>query len=410
MKTVIRYVIDNFGYFFLLGRGEIRDFIFPGRHAPLFARRRSRFILSRVRMVSAVFAILTPMWIVVDWIGFPRDVAWIMSGARVLASLIFLFLAAMCRCTPTPRHSRIAIGLLFAIPTIFFLFSRWLLTDAHLNAVSSAMVAGYTFLPFVLVGGLSIFPLAALETLAFSLPILLLFTVSMLFSHSSLLPGFSDFAIVWLIALLAVVSSMASMSQLQLMKDLYQESSTDSLTGLLNRRSGEALLAILYAQSVRHQQKLTVAFLDLDNFKLVNDRYRHEAGDYLLGRVGEMLGHALRSGDAIIRWGGEEFLVVMPQISLWQAESRILTILRAHGLTLLRQDGKPVTFSIGMAERSDSNAQSWEQLVHLADERMYRSKKTGKNRITVAETAHPMAVQNVEILHAVSENDTQGEG
>ena len=382
MKRIPTFVLKNFSYFFMIGQGDLREFIFPANHPPLFARRRARFILSRVRMVAIVFAILTPMWIVVDWLGFPARVAGIMSIGRLVASLAFLVVALFCRCTPTLRHTHVALGFLFAIPTGFFLFSRWLLAGVHLNALSTAMAAGYTFLPFVLISGLSVFPLVAMETLMFSLPLLLAFAVSLAMRHTSLLPGFSDLAIIWLLGLLGMVSSMASISQLQLMKDLYQESSTDSLTGLLNRRSGEALLGILFAQSVRHQQALVVVFLDLDDFKQVNDRFGHEAGDQALGKVGEMLANTLRSGDALIRWGGEEFLVVMPQISLEQAGSRILDMLRQHGSTLLRPDGTPVTFSVGVAERSDSKVATWEALIRQADERMYRSKMAGKNRLT----------------------------
>lgn len=398
MRKLFAYALKNFSYFFMIGQGDWLEFIFPANHPPLFARRRARFILSRVRMVAMVFAVLTPMWIVVDWLGFPTRVAEIMSFARIAVSLAFLSLALFCRCTPTLRHTHVALAFLFAIPTVFFLFSRWLLTGLHLDALSTAMAAGYTFLPFVLISGLSVFPLVATETLMFSLPLLLAFTVSLAIRHSSLLPGFSDWAIVWLLGLLGMVSSMASMSQLQLMKSLYQESSTDSLTGLLNRRSGEALLGILFAQSLRHQQALTVAFMDLDNFKQVNDRFGHEAGDRALSNVGHMLARALRSGDAIIRWGGEEFLVVMPQISLHQAEARILTILREHGATLLRPDNSPVTFSIGMAERSEGNAGNWEQLVRLADERMYRSKMSGKNRLTDSSTRGGVVGNSIEIL------------
>ncbi len=399
MKRIPAFLLKNFSYFFMIGQGDLREFFFPANHPPLFARRRARFILSRVRMVAIVFAVLTPMWIVIDWLGFPAHVAGVMSIARLVASLAFLLLALFCHCTPTLRHTHLAMGFLFAIPTGFFLFSRWLLTGVHLNALSTAMAAGYTFLPFVLISGLSVFPLVAVETLMFSLPLLLAFAVSLVMRHTSLLPGFSDMAIIWLLGLLGMVSSMASINQLQLMKDLYQESSTDSLTGLLNRRSGEALLGILFAQSVRHQQRLVVAFLDLDNFKQVNDRFGHEAGDHTLGRVGEMLAHTLRSGDAVIRWGGEEFLVVMPQIGLEQAESRILAMLRQHGPTLLRPDGTPVTFSVGVAERSDSKVATWEALLRHADERMYRSKMSGKNRLTDTSGRGANAVQHsIEIL------------
>ena len=396
MKDSAAHVADRFRQFFLLSPGELRDLFSAADHPPLFARNRARFILSRVRMVAMLFAVLTPLWIVVDWLSFPERIALPISVARLLASFAFALLAILCRCQPTPRHSHLALGFLFAIPTLFFLISRMILAHAHLEAMGAAMAVGYAFLPFALVVGLSVFPLTTVETMAFSLPLLAVFMASLALQHQSLLPGLSDLAVLWLLALLAVVSSLASMSQLQLMKGLYQESSVDTLTGLLNRRSGETLLTILFAQAKRYQFELTVAFLDIDDFKWINDHVGHEAGDAVLAQVGTTLIHTVRGGDAIIRWGGDEFLVVMPHTSTEQAQARLLAILR--GGALQGQDGRRLTFSAGIAELAVDSATDWEYLVHLADERMYQSKRNGKNRMTAFSVFETNAEQGIMIL------------
>lgn len=207
-----------------------------------------------------------------------------------------------------------------------------------------------------------------------------MFLVSDSIHSLSILPGFDDLAVFWLLLLIAVVSSMASLSQLQLMKGLFQQSSLDSLTHLLNRRSGEQFLQLEMAQAKRHQFALSVAFLDLDDFKQINDRFGHEMGDKLLLHAAESLKFALRDSDALVRWGGEEFLVIMPFATASQASRRLDAISASR--ILQRPDGVPLTWSGGIAQwPRDAAANSWQELVTLADARMYRAKNQGKGRL-----------------------------
>lgn len=300
------------GQFFFVGPGELADFIHSRSHSPLFSRYRARFILSRVQMTAAVFAVLTPLWMVVDFATFPIRTAVSLAGGRILTSVAFGLLAFLCRCSPSVRHAKVAVGLLLAIPTFFFIFSRLLLAGVHFDALGQAMAAGYAFLPFVLLTGLALFPFVLTETLLFSLPMLSAFMLSELLHSQGLLPGMKDIAAFWLLLLITIVSSMASMSQLQLMKGLFQQSSLDPLTQLLNRRSGEQFLQLQMAQAQRQKFPISMVFLDLDDFKQVNDVFGHEAGDDILLYAAEQLKSALRDSDAVIRWGGEEFVLIMP--------------------------------------------------------------------------------------------------
>ena len=370
LKTALRQ-------FFLIGPGELFDFISSRHHTLLFSRYRARFILSRVRMMAAVFAILTPLWSIIDFAVFPMQLATFLAAGRLIISLAFALLTLLCRCTPTSGHARYAIGLTLTIPTVFFIYSRMLLAGEHLNAIGTAMSAGYAFLPFVLLTGLALFPLVALETLLYSAPLLAIFLISGGINDHSLLPGFDDLAVFWLLLLIAMVVSMASLSQLQLMKGLFQQSSHDPLTHLLNRRSGEQILQLQMAQAKRHGFPLSIAFLDLDNFKQINDRHGHEVGDKILVHIADGLKAAVRDSDALIRWGGEEFLLVMPFATVEQAAKRVQEIADSHGVR--RPDGSPLTWSVGVAQWPlDAAANSWQELLTLADARMYRAKSLGK--------------------------------
>lgn len=335
-------------------------------------------------MVAILFAILTPMWIVVDYLFFPFWIATVLASGRVLASIAFLLLALFCRHPSNIKHSLYAIGALFLIPTAFFVFSRILLAGLDLNTMAASMAAGYLFLPFVLVSGLALFPLTVVETSFFSLPLLCVFLISFIIQKHTIMPEINDLVIFWLLMLIAAIGNLASMSHFQFMKGLFEQSSFDALTGSLNRRTGEHYIALQIAQAQRKSLPLSIAFLDIDNFKNINDRFGHDVGDSVLTDVSRTLRGALRESDTIVRWGGEEFLLIIPFANSDQARRRIEDIL--HSRTLQLPDGNPITFSGGVAEYSrDGN--DWHQLVNLADTRMYEAKNKGKARIVSAPTS-----------------------
>jgi len=146
--------------------------------------------------------------------------------------------------------------------------------------------------------------MALLEILVFTLSLLTVFALPLwLREDPRILPELID------LALVASVAALAAMSQLQSMERLFVQSSTDPLTGLFNRRAGEELLTLLFAQAERHPHALSIAIPDLDNFKGVNDTWGHEVGDRVLQDVAQLLQSGVRVGDAVIRWGGEEFVV-----------------------------------------------------------------------------------------------------
>ena len=153
----------------------------------------------------------------------------------------------------------------------------------------------------------------------------------------------------------------------------------DELTSAGNRRLMEMELNELFSRPSHAGLPHAIAVLDLDHFKSVNDRYGHEEGDNTLRKATEQLRKVLRRGDILIRWGGEEFLVVMPGTDAAGARVAIER-LRAEGLGP-RPDGVQQTASIGIAERIADSTADWGDLVEKADQRMYVAKKSGKDRV-----------------------------
>jgi len=358
---------------------EIVDILIPNRQSAFVQRRRALLILSRVRLVAFTFAILTPLWIPVDLMIFERALGMYLAALRVLASIAFVLLGLSYRGADSISMARWGLVWLLSIPTVFFLISHPLLAQfAITDPAQQVIAAGYAFLPFVMVAGLSVFPITALEGAALSTPLLLAYLLTGILGYQ-LLPFASHLGAQWLLLLLATVSTLAGMSQLHFMSQLVDQSSHDGLTRAYNRRVGEEIVAQQFLTAVRSSGPLSLAFVDLDNFKSINDRYGHEEGDNTLRNASAALRKVLRRGDVLVRWGGEEFLALMPNTDAEGARIA-LARLREAGLGL-RPDGTPVTASIGVAERVVDGASQWSELVEKADQRMYMAKQSGKDKI-----------------------------
>jgi diguanylate cyclase (GGDEF)-like protein len=123
---------------------------------------------------------------------------------------------------------------------------------------------------------------------------------------------------------------------------------------------------------------LSLLYFDLDHFKAVNDQFGHEVGDEVLKSAGRMLNKAVRKGDSVIRWGGEEFIVILPTADPREA-NEVINRIMALGLGET-PDQKAVTASIGVAEVLADEIKDWKTQVELADHRMYMAKSNGRAR------------------------------
>ena len=160
-------------------------------------------------------------------------------------------------------------------------------------------------------------------------------------------------------------------------------SRTDPLTGLHNRRHVEELLTAAVSAARRHQRPLSVLFIDIDSFKRINDQWGYEAGDDVLRAVGHLVRAVLRAEDVVGRWGGEEFVAVLPTTDLPSAvvvAERIRAGVACHAG---RIDGRQmdVTVSVGCAAGGGEAA----ELIRQASGALRRAKRAGKNRVVVAD-------------------------
>lgn len=153
---------------------------------------------------------------------------------------------------------------------------------------------------------------------------------------------------------------------------------TDELTDLSNRRAGEQAIARETARSRRTGMPLSFALFDVDHFKLVNDTHGHATGDRVLREVARFLSAFLRRGDIAVRWGGEEFLVILAGEPIEAA--RLFAERVRKAIELLRvAEVEPITISAGVSQvLEDEDA---DQALRRADENLYEAKRTGRNRV-----------------------------
>ncbi|WP_025916572.1 diguanylate cyclase [Herminiimonas sp. CN] len=361
-----------------LKHAELSWLAFPHQHLSLLTRRRATMVVNRVRLFAFLFAVLTPLWSLVDLVVFPFPLWLNLALMRLLTCAAFATLLLYYRPNGNLFDAYRAMALLFAIPTVFYVASSTVLGHYQLHGISAAIGAGYAFLPFVLLAGLAIFPLSLLENLIIASPILIAQAIAGSLRWTTLdWPSFAG--AFWLLVLITSVSTLAGMSQLAFMIALVRQAIRDPLTGVFSRSSGEEVLELQFTIASRSNAALSVAFIDLDHFKNINDKFGHEAGDRALRDMTGNVSSNLRRGDLLARWGGEEFLLIMPDTDLSQAEAALLR-LRSIGFGL-RPDNTPLTASIGIAERSADSAADWKALIDLADQRMYLAKQNGRDRI-----------------------------
>jgi two-component system cell cycle response regulator len=178
----------------------------------------------------------------------------------------------------------------------------------------------------------------------------------------------------------AVVLSYAIVRRAQ---RLLQLAAHDRLTGIYNRGQFDLALAFELERARRYGHPLSIAVLDLDHFKRVNDTFGHAAGDRVLIGVAQRLVAGMRSTDVVARYGGEEFALIFPQTDRYAAATRV-EALRAQiaALPLTLADGRDIaiTFSAGIAE-SPSDATEAAELLDRADRRLLAAKRAGRDRV-----------------------------
>lgn len=345
-------------------RCRYRDFLYTPRHAEILHLRRKESIQLTARFAAIfVFALLI---IIPVWDG--------VYDARMWGSQTFmmrLLVAGVSLAVIFNRAVSARMRRHFPYLPMFMLLLAVCLLSLLAPAdplATQRMFSTHSFLLLGLVLMIAIMPLTLVEAGILSLPIMVLLGIA---SQVTLATGFV--ALEMILAVLLPLAIMSSLVQFYRTIVAAQEVAFDPLTGCFTRAFGLEMMRVTFDNAVRKNVPYTVAFIDLDDFKQINDRNGHDYGDRILAEVGRSLISRFRLSDMVVRWGGEEFLVLLPEVDSKHAES-ILKRVMTPGLASLGA-GKVQRGSVGVAERLEDAIAMPQNLIDLADQRMYDAKR-----------------------------------
>jgi diguanylate cyclase (GGDEF)-like protein len=187
--------------------------------------------------------------------------------------------------------------------------------------------------------------------------------------------------------IMMLTASTLSLALVSRSQKLLHMATSDHLTGLFNRGYVDDRFAIELARARRYGQRLSIAVIDADRFKSLNDTHGHSAGDAVLRTIGSLLRETFRQSDTAGRYGGEEFVVILPETDLEAAQRKVERLreqVAGTPITLATRGEKiQMTISAGLASYPEDGEDAAE-LLALADERMFQAKREGRNRVVAS--------------------------
>ena len=193
---------------------------------------------------------------------------------------------------------------------------------------------------------------------------------------------------------------------LETQRELQRQALTDPLTHIMNRRAILGRLTEEMARAPRQGLPLSIGVMDIDHFKLVNDRYGHAGGDSVLQKVVERSLRALRAYDALGRIGGEEFLIVMPGVGARDASIVLERIRHSVRQAAIELQGVEITVTVSIGG-AVNGGEAPEELLHLADEALYRAKGEGRDRVVMAPRKESEAEMMLQTSQAAAPVETE---
>lgn len=357
---------------------SIRDTLSSKYHSKDFTFARSEYLRTRILIISLLFVILTPFWALFDWFLLPaKSLPWVFPARVImflgLSATFFISLKAWA----SVKINFLLSGLIFTLPAIFY----GVVLISLPNHVANSLI-GYSFIPFLLVVTLGVFPFTLIESLILGAGLILLQFFTGVVMSSALSP--QNLQDLWLLVALLTIVMTTNHFHLSLLLRLYRQATHDPLTGLLNR-----IALIRHTEHLEQLEKrpnTAVILLDLDHFKKINDQYGHSVGDQVLRLFASLLKTHTEPNEVIYRYGGEEFLIISTHTDRQQV------IKRAEHIRQLTKKLQPYTLDKTVFEFTVSQGisllrpkESIQDAIIRADERLYKAKKNGRNTIIAAD-------------------------
>lgn len=357
-------------------RVTLADLLTGRDHSRDFSAIRTGHSRARLRVVQLVFALGFLAWIPIDFALFASERAAPLAQARVgLALALGLLWLATRQLTGAYWTTALIAASVAAIAGFHAVVVGGVLAGTDADTLDG----GYRGLPFVLIGLTALFPVTLRTGAALvAVPIVMFLLVE---SIRGSLFDIATLNMLWMLAFLGGITLWVQAGQLWMLLRLYRESARDPLTGLINRRvltrSVERQLA-----DERSRNDFSLILLDIDRFKRVNDEHGHQSGDIVLQEVAALLQRYLRNDDMVGRYGGEEFLAVLPDADPSQATG-IAERLRAAISELVVEgvDGATIDPRISLGVTSHGHGEALDASLQRVDQALYEAKESGRDRV-----------------------------
>ena len=358
---------------------DYRELFSSADHSRDFKASRASYISSRVKVLALLFSLLALLWIPLD-IMIIQDEGnlYTILLLRIVFSFLLLLLALWPANSVALEIARLRLALFLIIPGLFYVGSR-VVFNGSMDADGALL--GYSFFPFLMVALLTVVPLTLVEGILFisltsSFYVIAAALGQELFSRHVL----GD---LWLLSLLGLVALWVQMSQLHMLMRLYREATRDALTGLVNRRVFIHWLEREKDSANARNKPLSVLLMDLDRFKRVNDDYGHLTGDRVLERFSNLLGRTLPDTALAGRYGGEEFIVILPNYRAEEAAAvaeKVRTACHGERVAVVDDDCE-ICFSTSIGVTQLRPDDTVTDLLARADNGLYDAKSAGRDAV-----------------------------
>ncbi|KGJ92702.1 GGDEF domain-containing protein [Colwellia psychrerythraea] len=361
-----------FNSYFTLDRHVLSDLLSTKLHSDDFIATRTSYITIRLWFMCMFFALSVPIFSGFDFVFFPNAEALELLVARIVLSLLLFSLAYLLKIRAQVTTVRFVMPLAFLAPMIFYVASMMIVSDLPKDEIPSI----FAMLPYFILAMLGLFPLTISGGVIVIVGILVPFiSYEVFFIQQSIWLLVNS---VWLFLLFAGISLWLQVGQLSMLMKLYRESTVDPLTKLINRR----VLLRLAQRSNEGQQVYSLIMFDLDRFKRINDNYGHAVGDKVLVNVAKIIQEELRTTDIVARFGGEEFVAVLPNIELSDAKNianRVALSISRQPVILANNTELKITSSVGVTQRKPGEI--LDETLKRADDLLYFAKNNGRDQV-----------------------------
>ncbi|TNE32596.1 MAG: GGDEF domain-containing protein [Alphaproteobacteria bacterium] len=257
-------------------------------HSLMLIMSRAALMRDRVRLCAVILSALMLLWIPVDIALLGSDTA---SGILAARGAAAVFLIVLIFLRPPKTHAffgKLYFALLLSVPMMFFCYANLALAGVEWTEQNIFIKSAYAHFPVLVVMLLCFFPLTVLESLLFG-GALIFFTYFAALNNVAPAAMLLELGTLWILCVVTVIVAVSSVSQLHFMSKFVDFTTHDEMTGCLRRDYGETLLETIFDMSQRRKVPLSLLFVDLDNFKKVNDNFGHDEGDRVLAAAGAAL-------------------------------------------------------------------------------------------------------------------------